>query len=94
MFVRLVTPQSVAPHGILAPQQGVTRTPTGGATALVIGPDGRIAQRDLVLGPAVGGAWLVTSGLNAGDRLVVEGVQKVKPGTAVRGFPVTLPKME
>ena len=47
MFVRLVTPQSVTPHGILAPQQGVARTPTGEATALVIGADGRIAQREL-----------------------------------------------
>jgi membrane fusion protein, multidrug efflux system len=94
MFVRLVTPQSVDPHGILAPQQGVTRTPTGAASALVIGPDGRIAQRELELGPAVGNTWLVFSGLAAGDRLVVEGTDKVKPGEAVRGFPVTLPKME
>jgi membrane fusion protein (multidrug efflux system) len=94
MFVRVVTPQGLVPHGILAPQQGVTRTPTGGATAFVIGPDGRIVQRELQLGPAVGNTWLVTSGLSAGDRLVVEGVGKVKPGAAVRGVPVTLPKME
>jgi membrane fusion protein (multidrug efflux system) len=94
MFVRLVTPQAVVPRGILAPQQGVARTPTGAATALVIGPDGRIVQRELELGPAVGNTWLVFSGLAAGDRLVVEGTDKVKPGEAVRGFPVTLPKME
>jgi membrane fusion protein (multidrug efflux system) len=61
----------------------------------VIGPDGKIAQRDLELGPAIGATWLVTKGLAAGDRLVVEGTGKVKPGTAVRGVSVTsLPKME
>lgn len=94
MFVRLVTPQALKPQGILAPQQGVQRTPTGAATALVIGPDGRIARRELGLGPAIGATWLVTSGLSAGDRLVVEGTDKVKPGQTVRSFPVTLPKME
>jgi membrane fusion protein (multidrug efflux system) len=94
MFVRVRTPQSVVPNAILAPQQGVARDPRGDATALVIGPDNKIVQRNLQLGPAIGNTWLVTSGLEAGDRLVVEGTDKVKPGQAVRPYAVKLPKAE
>ncbi len=72
---------------ILVPQQGVTRSPTGDATALVIGEGNKVERRRLQLARAVGNQWLVTSGLKAGDRLIVEGLQRARAGQTVT--PVT-----
>jgi membrane fusion protein (multidrug efflux system) len=90
MFVRAEVAEGVVPAGILAPQQGVARDERGRPTALVVGPGGKAQLRDLVLGQAVGDKWLVTSGLNAGDRLIVEGLQRVKAGQAVHAAPAKL----
>jgi membrane fusion protein (multidrug efflux system) len=92
MFVRVTTPQAVVPDGILASQQGVTRDPRGNATALVVGTDGKVAQRNLTVGDTIGNAWLVRSGFKPGDRLIVQGSDKVQAGDAVRAVPITLPK--
>ncbi len=63
---------------LLVPQQGVTRSPTGDATALVVGEGNKVERRRLELARAVGNQWLVSSGLKAGDRLIVEGLQRVR----------------
>ena len=68
---------------LLVPQQGVTRTATGDATALVVGDGNKVQRRPLQLARAVGNQWLVTSGLQAGDRLIVEGLQRVRPDQVV-----------
>lgn len=68
---------------LLVPQQGVTRSPTGEATALVVGEGNKVERRRLELARAVGNQWLVTSGLKAGDRLIVEGLQRVRPDQVV-----------
>lgn len=68
---------------LLVPQQGVSRTPTGEATALVVGADNKAERRRLELGRAVGNQWLVTAGLQAGERLIVEGLQRVRAGQVV-----------
>jgi membrane fusion protein (multidrug efflux system) len=68
---------------LLVPQQGVTRSPTGDATALVVGAGNKVERRRLELGRAVGNQWLVTRGLKAGDRLIVEGLQRVRPDQVV-----------
>lgn len=68
---------------LLVPQQGVTRSPTGDATALVVGEDNKVERRRLQLARAVGNQWLVTGGLKAGDRLIVEGLQRARAGQAV-----------
>jgi membrane fusion protein (multidrug efflux system) len=68
---------------LLVPQQGVTRSATGEATALVIGPANKVERRRLELARAVGNQWLVSSGLKAGDRLIVEGLQRVRPDQTV-----------
>lgn len=68
---------------LLVPQQGVTRSPTGDATALVVGAGNKVERRRLELARAVGNQWLVTSGLKAGDRLIVEGLQRVRPDQTV-----------
>ena len=68
---------------LLVPQQGVTRSPTGDATALVVGDGNKVERRRLQLARAVGNQWLVTSGLKAGDRLMVEGLQRARAGQTV-----------
>jgi membrane fusion protein (multidrug efflux system) len=90
LFVRVVAPQGVVPNGILAPQQGITRDPKGNATALVVGPGNKVVQRDVTAAQAIGDKWLITAGLKAGDRLVVEGVDQAKPGIAVKPMAVKL----
>ena len=88
MFVRVETPQGVIPNGILAPQQGIARAANGSATALVVDAGNKVVQRQVTVTEAIGDKWLVKSGLKAGDRLIVEGTSKVKPGSLVK--PVTV----
>jgi membrane fusion protein (multidrug efflux system) len=80
MFVRAVIESGIDEHAIAVPQQGVTRNAKGEATALVLNKEGKVEQRTLVTGATLGDKWLVKSGLNDGDLLIVEGLQKVKPG--------------
>jgi membrane fusion protein (multidrug efflux system) len=84
MFVKETIQEGVAPDALLVPQQGVTRDPTGKATALIIGDGNKVEQRTLTTTRAVGDQWLVTDGVKAGDKVIVEGVQKVKPGAIVQ----------
>ncbi|KAF1020788.1 MAG: Multidrug export protein AcrE [Paracidovorax wautersii] len=83
MYLRAVLDQGVLRGALLVPQQAVTRTPNGGATALVITREGVVEQRTLALGRAVGNQWQVTQGLAAGDRVVAQGLQKVRKGDKV-----------
>ncbi|MGO4378726.1 efflux RND transporter periplasmic adaptor subunit [Pseudoduganella sp. RAF19] len=80
MFVRAVVENGVDQNAIAVPQQGVTRNPKGEATALVLNKQGMVEQRTVVTAGTQGDKWLVKSGLAAGDLVIVEGVQKVKPG--------------
>lgn len=80
MFVRAVLETGVSEQAIAVPQMGVTRNPKGEATALVLNKEGKVEQRVLQTGGTIGDKWLVKSGLEAGDRVIVEGLQKVKPG--------------
>jgi membrane fusion protein (multidrug efflux system) len=72
---------------ILVPQQGVTRAPTGEATAMVVGEGNKVERRRLVLERAVGNQWLVTQGLKVGDKLIVEGLQRARPNQPVTPVP-------
>jgi membrane fusion protein (multidrug efflux system) len=83
MYVRAVLDQAVDKTALLAPQQGITRDAKGNATALVVGAGDKVEARTLVTDRAIGDRWLVVSGLKAGDRLIVEGVNKVAPGMPV-----------
>ena len=91
MFVRAVVEDGIDEHAILAMQQGIGRDTKGDAIALVVDPAGKVAQRTLAVDRALGDKWLVTSGLAAGDRLIVEGLQKVRPGMTVKVVPFTAP---
>jgi membrane fusion protein (multidrug efflux system) len=87
MFVRAVVMEGVNEQAILVPQQAVSRDPKGNPLALTVSAEGKVAQRLLALDRAIGDQWLVTSGLAAGDRVIVEGMQKVRPGVSVKATP-------
>ena len=87
MFVRAVVKEGVNDQAILVPQQAVSRDPKGNAVALIVGASGKVEQRMLSLDRAIGGQWLVSSGLVPGDRVITEGMQKVRPGVEVRAVP-------
>ncbi len=84
MFVRAVVQEGIATQAILVPQQGVSRNPKGEPVALIVDEAGKVQQRMLTLNRAIGDQWLVSSGLSAGDRLIVEGMLNVRPGATVK----------
>lgn len=84
MYVRAAIGNGVREDAILVPQQGITRDPKGNATAMVVGKDGKVAARQVKVSRTVGDQWLVESGLAAGERVIVEGLQKIQPGMPVQ----------
>jgi len=91
MYVRAVVEEGVSDQALLVPQPAVGRDSTGKPLAYVVGADGRLEARAITTGRAIGDQWLVTAGLKAGDRLVVEGQQKARPGQPVNAVPVASP---
>jgi membrane fusion protein (multidrug efflux system) len=83
MYVRATLVAGIAKHALLAPQQGITRDPKGNATAMIVGAGNKVEMRSVTTSRAVGDQWLVVSGLAAGDRVIVEGLQKIAPGAPV-----------
>jgi membrane fusion protein (multidrug efflux system) len=92
MFVRAVLQEGVADQALLVPQQGVSRTPKGDPIALVVDEAGTAQLRQLTINRAIGDQWLVSAGLKAGERLIVEGMMKVRPGAPVKAVPWEGPK--
>ena len=87
MFVRAVVKEGVDDQAILIPQQALSRDPRGNPVATIVDAGNKVGQRMLTLDRAIGDQWLVTSGLAPGDRVIVEGMQKVRPGAAVKAVP-------
>jgi membrane fusion protein (multidrug efflux system) len=87
MFVRAVVIEGVNDQAILVPQQGVFRNPKGEAYAWIVDSENKAQQKILTLDRAVGDKWLVSSGLNSGDRVIIEGVQNIKIGETVKIVP-------
>ena len=83
-YVRAIIPLGVDDNALLVPQQGVTRDARGDAAVLVVNGDSKVERRIVKAERTVGDRWLITEGLTAGERVVVEGVQKVQPGATVR----------
>jgi membrane fusion protein, multidrug efflux system len=84
MYVRASLDKGSDPQALLVPQQAISRSSSGQATALVVARDGKVEQRNVTIGEAVGHDWYVTAGLAVGDKVVVEGSSKVKPGQIVQ----------
>lgn len=87
MFVQAVIKEGVNEKGILVPQQGVSRDRKGNPVALIVDASDNVRQRMLTLDRAIGDKWLVSAGLAPGDRLIVEGMQRVRPGGTVKVVP-------
>jgi len=87
MFVRAMVKEGVNNQAILVPQQGVSRDRKGNPFVLIVDAEGKVQQRMLTLDRAIGDQWLVSSGLAQGDHVIVEGMQKVRPGAVVKEVP-------
>ena len=87
LFVRARVEQGVAENAITVPQAAVARGPAGSARGGVVGADNKVNPRTIKTERAVGNVWLVSDGLAVGERVVVEGLQKVKPGAEVKPVP-------
>lgn len=87
MFVRAILEEGVNEQALLVPQRGVTRKPDGSAVTLLVGPEDKVEQRVIKVERTVGENWLVSDGLKAGDRVILDGIQKAKPGTQVKAVP-------
>ena len=87
MFVRAILEEGVKEDGILVPQRGVTRNPAGNAMVMVVGAEEKVEPHVIKVARTVGDNWLVTEGLKVGDRVILEGTQKARPGTAVKTVP-------
>jgi membrane fusion protein (multidrug efflux system) len=91
MYVRAIVGDGERQDALLVPQQGVTHDPKGDTTAMVVGKDGKVEVRPVVVSRAIGDKWLVESGLAAGDRVIVEGLQKIRPGAPVQATEMGAP---
>ncbi len=92
MFVRAVVQEGIHKKAILIPQQAVSRDPKGNPLTLIVDAKGTVQKRPLTLDRAIGDTWLVSSGLEEGDRVIVEGMLKVKPGIPVKAVPFEIGK--
>ena len=90
MYVRAVLEEGVRDQAILVPQQGVTRDSKGNATALLVNAEGKVESRALTANRTIGDKWLVDAGIEAGERVIVEGVQKVRPGAQALAVEITV----
>jgi len=94
LYVRAELQEGTNDHALLVPQQAVSHNTHGDPTALVVGPDGKVELRTLVTDRTVGRDWVVTRGLAAGDRIIVDGLQKVTPGAVVRTIDARAPALD
>ena len=87
MFVRAQLSQGTRAAALMVPQRGVAHNPRGEATVLIVDKDEKVAERVVTADRAIAGEWLITSGLAPGDRVIVDGLQKAKPGSPVKAIP-------
>jgi len=87
MFVREVVEEGISEQAILVPQRGVSRNQKGEAQVMLVGAEEKVEPRLINVLRTVGDTWLVNAGLKAGDRVIVEGLQKARPGTQVKAVP-------
>lgn len=91
MFVRAIVEEGVNEQAILVPQRGVTRNPAGNAMVMVVGAEEKVEARLIKVARTVGDHWLVSDGLKAGDRVILEGLQRARPGNVVKAVPFGAP---
>lgn len=89
MFVRAIVAEAVHDNAVLVKQQAVTMNAKEEGTVMVLTPDNVVEERSVVTGSTVGNAWIIFEGLQAGDRVVLEGLSRIKPGDTVRPVELT-----
>ncbi|MDC7684205.1 efflux RND transporter periplasmic adaptor subunit [Asticcacaulis sp. BYS171W] len=92
MYAKARIVSGVVGNGILVPQPAVTRDPKGNALVMVVSKDNKAEQRQIKVAQTVGDKWLVTEGLQPGDKVIVEGLQKVRPDAPVKASTLTATK--
>lgn len=90
MFVRAILEEGINDNAILIPQRGVTRNPKGDAMVMVVGTDEKVEPRPIKVARTVGDNWLVSDGLKEGDRVILDGVQRARPGSSVKAVPFSI----
>ncbi|MGL4517859.1 MAG: efflux RND transporter periplasmic adaptor subunit [Shewanella sp.] len=83
MYVRAVLNAGTDPQAIMVPQRAISRNPKGEAVAMVVNDQGVVEAKIVKTAQAIGNEWRITSGLRVGDKLIVEGLQKIRPGSPV-----------
>ncbi|TZG29549.1 efflux RND transporter periplasmic adaptor subunit [Sphingomonas montanisoli] len=91
MYVRATLSQATATNAILVPQRGLARDAKGDATVMLVGPDNKAVQKTVTAGRTIGDKWLVTQGLKPGDKLIVEGLGKIRPKQDIKPVPAGSP---
>ena len=92
LFVRAIVLEGIKEQAILVPQRAVTRNPAGNAMVFVVTAEDQVAARVIAVTRTLGAQWLVEKGLQAGDRVIMEGIQKARPGTSVKTVPFVAPE--
>ena len=92
MFVRAEFAQGINQRAFLVPQQAVSRDPKGNATVLVVGPGNKAVQKTVQAERTQGPSWVVTGGLNPGDKVITQGLSKLKPGQGIKPVPANAPQ--
>ena len=87
MFVRAILEEGSNDSALLVPQRGVTRNPAGSPMVFVVGAEEKVEARPIKASRTIGDSWLVEDGLKAGDRVILEGIQRARPGTVVKAVP-------
>jgi membrane fusion protein (multidrug efflux system) len=93
MFMRATLQEGSRAEGLLVPQNAVSRTPKGGATVMVVTTNNEVESREVQVSRMIGGQWIVESGLKAGERVIVAGLQKVRAGALVVPTDVAVPSI-
>lgn len=91
MFVRAILEEGSNSQALLVPQRGVTRNPAGSPMVFVVGTEEKVEARPIKVARTIGDSWLVEEGLKAGDRVILEGIQRARPGTVVKAVPFGAP---
>jgi membrane fusion protein (multidrug efflux system) len=92
MFVRAALVQAIQARAFLVPQEAVSRDPQGNATVMVVGPNNRAIQKRLKADRTQGAFWVVTEGLNPGDKVITQGLNKTRPNQPVHPVPANAPQ--
>jgi len=92
MFVRARFVQAINQHAFLVPEPAVSRDPKGNATVMVVGPGNKAVQKTVTADRTQGSSWVVTAGLDVGDKIITQGLSKVKPGQGIKPVPANAPE--